>query len=124
MLVEDVDFPTPPLWLVSTKMRFMLQNLHNSKLMYSDRGSQYSSHDYQRKLRKYRMLPSMSRKANCWDNAPMESFWATLKRECAEQSFPSHLEAHTAIFSYVMGFYNRTRRHSARNYQLPISRVA
>jgi putative transposase len=118
------DHMRTELCLTALDMAWQQQRPKRGLIHHSDRGSQYSSHDYQRKLRKYRMLPSMSRKANCWDNAPMESFWATLKRECAEQPFPSHLEARTAIFSYIMGFYNRTRRHSARNYQPPISRVA
>jgi len=50
---------------------------------HSDRGSQYTSHAYQQRLRDAKMVVSMSRKGNCWDNAPMKSFWATLKRECA-----------------------------------------
>jgi len=70
------------------------------------------------------MITSMSRTANCLDNAPMESFWATLKRECADRVFASHDEARTAIFWYVMGFYNRTRRHSALGYNTPTSCAA
>jgi len=60
------------------------------------------------------MLVSMSRTGNCLDNAPIESFWATLKRDCAR----------IEIFSYIMGFYNRTRRHSALGYQAPVSAAA
>ena len=62
----------------------------------------------------------MSRKGNCWDNAPMESFWSTLKRECVTGVFNSRDEARAAIFDYVMTFYNRTRRHSTLNYMSPL----
>ena len=91
---------------------------------HSDRGSQYTSSIYQAKLRQHGFVVSMSRTGNCLDNAPMESFWATLKRECADYVFATHNSARMEIFSYIMGFYNRTRRHSALDYQSPISRAA
>jgi putative transposase len=62
---------------------------------------------------------SMSRAGNCLDNAPMESFWATLKRECADVVFESFQHAKAKIFGYIMGFYNRVRRHSALDYLSP-----
>ena len=65
------------------------------------------------------MITSMSRTGNCLDNAPLESFWATLKRECADRRFDSHLQAHAEIFSYIVGFYNRQRRHSSLGYLSP-----
>lgn len=89
-------------------------------LHHSDRGSQYTSADYQQALATAGMHVSMSRTGSCLDNAPMESFWATLKRECADQSFPSHDHARVAIFDYVMGFYNRERKHSALGYLSPV----
>ena len=88
-------------------------------LHHSDRGSQYTSLDYQKRLTASSMIVSMSRVGNCWDNAPMESFWATLKRECADVVFASHSQARTELFSYVMGFYNRQRRHSTLGYVSP-----
>ena len=88
-------------------------------LHHSDRGSQYTSLDYQKRLSASSMTVSMSRVGNCWDNAPMESFWATLKRECADVVFASHSQARTELFSYIMGFYNRQRRHSALGYISP-----
>ena len=91
---------------------------------HSDRGSQYTSADYLQRLADSGMTASMSRTGNCLDNAPMESFWATLKRECADQVFASRAEARAAIFRYVMGFYNQRRRHSALGYQSPKSKVA
>jgi transposase InsO family protein len=90
-------------------------------LHHSDRGSQYTSTAYQHKLADWSIISSMSRTGNCWDNAPMESFWATLKRECADHVFPSLAQARTEIFSYIMGFYNRIRRHSALGYLSPIN---
>jgi transposase InsO family protein len=91
---------------------------------HSDRGSQYTSHAYQQRLHDAGMVASMSRKGNCLDNSPMESFWATLKRECADYVFANHAHACAEIFSYIMGFYNRTRRHSALGYETPISLAA
>lgn len=88
-------------------------------LHHSDRGSQYTSLDYQKRLSASYMTVSMSRVGNCWDNAPMESFWATLKRECADVTFASHTQARTEIFSYIMGFYNLQRRHSTLGYISP-----
>lgn len=89
-------------------------------LHHSDRGSQYTSIDYQQALATAGLRVSMSRTGSCLDNAPMESFWATLKRECTDdQPFPSHDHARAAIFDYVMGFYNRERKHSALGYLSP-----
>lgn len=88
-------------------------------LHHSDRGSQYTSFDYQKRLSASDMTVSMSRVGNCWDNAPMESFWATLKRECADVVFASHAQARVELFSYIMGFYNRQRRHSTLGYVSP-----
>lgn len=89
-------------------------------LHHSDRGAQYTSHDYQILLKKKAMTISMSRKGNCWDSAPIESFWGSLKSECAYQSFESHQQARSEIFAYIMGFYNNTRKHSALGYLSPV----
>ena len=89
-------------------------------LHHSDRGSQYTSADYQQALAAAGMHVSMSRTGSCLDNAPMESFWATLKRECADQPFLSHDHARGAIFDYVMSFYNHERKHSALGYLSPV----
>ena len=90
-------------------------------LHHSDRGSQYTSSDYQKRLTASHMSVSMSRVGNCWDNAPMESFWATLKRECADVVFASQSQARVELFSYIMGFYNRQRRHSTLGYVSPFT---
>lgn len=65
------------------------------------------------------MTISMSRKGNCLDNAPTESFWAALKAECADEPFADVGEARSKIFAYTMGWYNRQRRHSALDYYSP-----
>lgn len=88
-------------------------------LHHSDRGSQYTCSTYQQMLSDHGVTVSMSRTGNCLDNAPMESFWATLKRECADTVFESFQHAKSAIFGYIMGFYNRIRRHSALGYLSP-----
>lgn len=80
---------------------------------YSDRGSQYCAHSYQRLLRQFKMQVSMSRKGNCYDNAPMESFWGTLKNELVpHRRYETRAEAIQEITEYIELFYNRQRRHS------------
>jgi putative transposase len=81
---------------------------------HSDRGSQYASEHYQLLLRKHGIVCSMSRRANCWDNAPMESFFASLKKELVHDAdFASPAAARAALFEYIEVFYNRQRRHSS-----------
>jgi transposase InsO family protein len=90
-------------------------------LHHSDRGSQYASHDFRQLLQSWRMEPSMSGPACCYDNAAMESFWSTLKTELVPQSpFENLTQARTAIFEYIQLFYNPKRLHSALGYQSPV----
>jgi transposase InsO family protein len=87
---------------------------------HSDRGSQYASKDYQKLLDKYGIRPSMSGKGNCYDNAPMESFFATLKTEMVHhERFSTRAEARAKIFEFIEVFYNRSRRHSSLGYLSP-----
>src|SRR6185437_5739830 len=89
-------------------------------LAHSDRGSQYASEHYQRLLAKHGITCSMSRRADCWDNAPMESFFASLKKELVHDAdFATRSEARAAIFEYIEVFYNGQRRHSALGYVSP-----
>ena len=82
-------------------------------LLHSDRGSQYASHEYQALLTSNNIRCSMSRKGNCYDNAPMESFFGSLKTERVHhRHYQTKTEAKTDIFEYIEAFYNRTRRHS------------
>jgi transposase InsO family protein len=90
-------------------------------LHHSDRGSQYASADYQALLAQAQMRSSMSRKGNCWDNAAMESFFATLKAELPLTVFPNHAAARSAVFDYIERFYNRVRLHSTLGYRSPIA---
>lgn len=77
------------------------------------RGSQYYSHDFQKRLTEYKMTPSMSGKGNCYDNAVVETFFKSLKAEMLwRQSWPTRRQATAAIFQYINGFYNPRRRHS------------
>ncbi len=80
-------------------------------LHHSDRGCQYTSNAYQKKLEDNGLIVSMSGKGNCWDNAVAESFFATLKVELGD-SFSSRRAAHEALFDYIEVFYNRQRRHT------------
>lgn len=112
------------LTLTALDMAVVQQRPAPGLMHHSDRGSQYTSADYQQYVADCGMVASMSRTGNCLDNAPMESFWATLKRECADEVFASREAARIAIFRYVMGFYNRRRRHSALEYHTPLSRAA
>lgn len=88
---------------------------------HSDRGSQYASADFQVLLSKYGIRCSMSRKGNCWDNAPVESFFGTLKQELVfHQRYSSRKQARLSIFEYIERFYNRHRLHSSLGYLSPV----
>ncbi len=90
-------------------------------LHHSDRGSVYASGDYRSALNDLAMIPSMSRKGDCWDNAVAESFFATIKGEMLDhQTFETRAEATAAIADYVDGFYNVHRLHSSIGYVSPI----
>ncbi len=91
-------------------------------LHHSDRGSQYASEDYQAQLSVLGIQCSMSRTGNCYDNAPVESFFGTLKTELIyQQAFATREQARSVIFEYIEVFYNRQRRHSALGYLSPVS---
>ena len=89
-------------------------------IFHSDRGSQYASHLFQEVITKFEIIPSMSRKGDCWDNAPTESFFATLKKELVRNAiyFTRRL-ARTEIFRYIEGYYNNVRAHSTLGYDSP-----
>jgi putative transposase len=91
-------------------------------LHHSDRGAQYASGAMAALLAQNGAAASMSRKGNCYDNAMMESFWATLKAECfAGERPPTRQAARLQIFDYIEGFYNRTRLHSSLGYKSPLA---
>jgi transposase InsO family protein len=89
-------------------------------LHHTDRGKQYCSAAYRRQLRRVGLQPSMSRRGDCWDNAVVESFFATLKRELVNgRKYDTRAEARRDIFEYIEVFYNRQRRHTALDYLTP-----
>jgi len=91
-------------------------------ILHSDRGAQFASTAYRQLLAQHGLVPSMSRKGNCYDNAFIESFFSSLKYELVyHQRFATHAQARTAIFDYIETFYNRTRLHSSLDYQSPIN---
>ena len=89
-------------------------------IFHSDRGSQYCSHEFQTALAKWKVRSSMSRKGNCWDNAPTESFWGRLKTACIHgYRFATREQAKQAIMDW-MAFYNHRRLHSSLGYLSPM----
>lgn len=89
-------------------------------LHHSDRGSQSAAKEYQKRLREAGLEVSMSGKGDCWDNAPMESFFATLKTECVvHRRYASRAEERRDVFEFIESFYNTQRRHSALGYLSP-----
>jgi len=101
-------------------LRMALGQRSPAKLHHSDRGCQYASAAYRAELARHGIECSMSRRGNCWDNAAMESFFSTLKRELAHRSaWQTRAHARQDVFDYIEVFYNRQRRHSALSYQTP-----
>ena len=89
-------------------------------IFHSDRGIQYASESFRVKLREHKMIQSMSRKGDCWDNACAESFFSTLKmEEVFKKSYKTRKEAQDSIFEYIAVFYNRQRIHSSLDYLSP-----
>jgi transposase InsO family protein len=88
--------------------------------MHTDRGSQYASQSHRQLLIDFQMKQSMSRRANCWDNSAMESFFKSLKVECVyQQDYQNRNDARLDIVAWIEGFYNRERLHSALEYKAP-----
>jgi putative transposase len=101
-------------------MAFKRRDIEPGLIVHSDRGVQYRSQGYVDFMRRHGVTPSMSRKGNCWDNAPMESFFSRLKVELIyTEQFDSIEDAKSGIFEYIEVFYNRLRRHSAIGYVAP-----
>jgi transposase InsO family protein len=89
-------------------------------LHHSDRGVQYACREYREILDRHRMEASMSRTGNCYDNAPTESLWGTVKTEAVnEEQFETREQAKAVLFDYIEVFYNRRRRHSSLGYLSP-----
>jgi putative transposase len=91
-------------------------------VLHSDQGTTYSAAEYRQLVGRYPIRQSMSRKGDCWDNAPMESFFHTLKTELVmHYEYKTRDEARASLFDYMEVFYNRQRRHSTLNYETPLA---
>jgi putative transposase len=107
--------------LASWQMAWSQRQPSAGLLFHSDRGSQYASAEFRRALQAREVVLSMSRKANCYDNATMESFWSTLKNELVYRCrFQTRQEASQTIFEFIEVFYNRVRLHSSLGYHSPV----
>ena len=113
------------LTLAALDMAIVRQRPAPGLVHHADRGVQYAAHGYRARLRRHGMVCSMSRKGDCWDNAPMESFFATLKGELVEEAdYQTRDEARADLFQYIEGFYNRRRLHSGLGYLTPEQKAA
>jgi putative transposase len=116
-----VDHLRADLPLAALAMAIAAQRPGAGLIHHSDRGVQYASADYRNMMQSTGLRASMSRNGNCYDNAPMESFFHTLKTELVHhRQYATRQEATCDIFAYIGGFHNRTRRHSALGYISPI----
>ena len=107
--------------LAALAMAIATQRPGAGLIYHSDRGVQYASAEYRKMMQSAGFRASMSRRADCYDNAPMESFFHTLKTELVHhQHYARRKDATRDIFAYIERYYNRTRRHSAIGYLSPI----
>jgi transposase InsO family protein len=107
--------------VAALRMALAQRNPQPGLLHHSDRGSQYAATDYRELLKAHGITASMSRRANCYDNAVAESFFATLRWELLDRhSWLTRATARSAIFEYIEVWYNRHRRHSALDYLSPL----
>jgi putative transposase len=115
--IQDATLVVQALRMARARRRPQAGLLHHS-----DRGSTYTSESYQELLEQAGMRVSMSRTADCYDNAAMESFFHSFKGECIDgQSFQTRAQAKSNTFDYIECFYNRTRRHSTLHYMSPLA---
>ena len=90
-------------------------------MFHSDQGSQYGSKSFRQRIWRYRMKQSMSRRGNCYDNAPMESFFKSYKtEEVQDEIYDTHEQATRGVSQYIERFYNPIRLHSSLDYHSPI----
>jgi transposase InsO family protein len=114
------DHMRAELTIAALTMAIQRQKPPPGLIHHSDRGSQYAAADYRKVLGMAGMIQSMSRKGNCWDNAPMESCFGTLKTELVHQAcYKTRDAARHDLFAYIEGYYNRQRLHSALGYITP-----
>jgi transposase InsO family protein len=107
--------------LQTLKRALVKRNSPKGVIHHSDRGVQYACYAYRHELQSHGLVPSMSRRGNCYDNAAMEAFWSTLKREAMAPSATwSKDRVRRELFEYIEGHYNRSRLHSSLGYQSPV----
>lgn len=112
---------TKSLVIRALMMAVSLRKPKSGLILHSDRGSQYASHDYQNQLKRFGIITSMSRKANCWDNAPTESFFGSLKQEWIGNTwYQTKEQAISDIREYIAVYYNAKRLHSSIGYMTPL----
>lgn len=108
--------------LEALHMALRRQTPLSNALFHTDRGSPYACYEFQEQLLAYELTASMSRSGNCYDNAPMESFFHTLKTEFVHhEKFATRAEARVRIFEWIEVFYNRQRLHSSLGYKTPVA---
>lgn len=109
-------------YLVIEAFQDMITNGKGSKgcIIHSDRGSTYTSNDYRKLIDEHEFICSMSRKGDCWDNAPMESFWGKMKLEWLKDKYDTIAEAKRDVYEYVWSFYPCERPHESNNYLTPM----
>jgi transposase InsO family protein len=106
--------------LEALRMAYWRQKPAKGVIHHSDRGSQYASHEYQQQLKTFGLIPSMSRKGDCYDNAVVESFFHTLKDDqFGDQIYSTRQAARQAVIDYIEMFYNSHRLHSSLGYVAP-----
>ncbi len=114
---------TQELTLSALRMAIAARHREPGLLHHSDRGSQYAAHAYRRLLAGHGMLCSISRKADCWDNAPMESFFGSMQTELDDgRGYETRQAARNDMFGFIEGFHNRHRLHSAIGYMTPMQK--
>jgi len=116
----STDMTTQNTVLSAWKMALINRPINGGLIFHSDRGIQYASNVFRDELNKYSTIQSMSRKANCWDNAVAESYFKILKSEMVNHhNFISILQAKTAVFEFIEVWYNRRRKHTSLGYKTP-----
>ncbi len=111
-----------PLAVKALRMAIARRRPQPALIVHSDRGTQFASAIYRQTLAAHGLVPSMSRRGNCYDNAFIESFWSSLKYETVyRRRFATRAEARSAVFDYIETFYNRTRLHSSLGYLSPVT---
>lgn len=115
------DRMTKQLVIEALEKAFKGRNYPTGVIVHTDRGSQYASNAYKAVLNRHKLIGSMSRKGNCWDNAVAENFFGIIKKEYINQTrFITRNEAKLGIFDYIEGWYNTQRIHSKLGYLTPV----